>query len=217
MEIVLEPWVSRLRAAGTLLQVADAAISGLESLGYTSVVVVATAGDGRRSTWIARRSECPPSGGDEAVIAELRRTARPVSPAPGQWIVPLVGCGELIGEVLVEAPDARDRSSELALVGLWLSVRLAALGLDGPLQQHVRAPMTMRQREVAYLVSRGCTNSEIARMLAISIDTVKRHVSRACASIGASNRAELAAHVGDRPLHNATVPKLVVVEKELTA
>lgn len=209
---MLEPLVSRLRTAGTFLEVADAVIGGLEALGYEGVVVVATARDGLPSAWIARQATPPRVVRDDATRAELRRTARPVSPAPGAWIVPLLGCGEVIGEVLAEAPDARDRTTELALVGLWLSVRIAALGLDAPLLEHVRVQLTARQREVAYLVSRGCTNIEIARMLAISPDAVKKHVSRACASVGVSNRAELAAHVGHWPSARAAASELVVVE-----
>ena len=57
----------------------------------------------------------------------------------------------------------------------------------------VVVPLTTRQHEVALLVSRGCTNREIADMLAISANAVKKHISRVLDAIGASNRTELAA------------------------
>jgi hypothetical protein len=46
------------------------------------------------------------------------------------------------------------------------------------------------------LVARGSTNAEIARLLSISPDAVKKHVSRALAALEVSNRAELAAIAG---------------------
>lgn len=65
--------------------------------------------------------------------------------------------------------------------------RLAALSDDG------NGPtLTRRQREVADLVVFGCTNAEIAKMLAISANAVKKHVSRLLALLDASNRTELA-------------------------
>lgn len=69
--------------------------------------------------------------------------------------------------------------------------RLAALA--GP-----PVPLTTRQREVAELVTCGCTNPEIAQMLAISANAVKKHVSRLLALLEASNRTELASQLARR-------------------
>ncbi|MBL0216824.1 MAG: response regulator transcription factor [Myxococcales bacterium] len=72
--------------------------------------------------------------------------------------------------------------------------RLATLSgtADGGLE------LTRRQREVAELVGFGCTNAEIGRMLAISANAVKKHVSRLLALLSASNRTELATTLARR-------------------
>ena len=69
--------------------------------------------------------------------------------------------------------------------------RLAALA--GP-----AVPLTERQRQIAELVGHGCTNPEIAQMLAISANAVKKHVSRLLQLLEASNRTELASQLARR-------------------
>ena len=56
--------------------------------------------------------------------------------------------------------------------------------------------LTTRQREVVELVAHGCTNAEIAKMLGVSANAVKKHVSRVLALLDVTNRTELAALVG---------------------
>jgi DNA-binding CsgD family transcriptional regulator len=53
--------------------------------------------------------------------------------------------------------------------------------------------LTAREREVTELVSRGCTDRDIARVLGISFGTVRTHISRVLDKFGCANRAELAA------------------------
>ncbi|WP_338699957.1 helix-turn-helix transcriptional regulator [Bradyrhizobium sp. 26S5] len=53
--------------------------------------------------------------------------------------------------------------------------------------------LTTREREVTELVSRGCTDRDIARVLGISFGTVRTHISRVLDKFGCANRAELAA------------------------
>ena len=52
--------------------------------------------------------------------------------------------------------------------------------------------LTPREREVLSLVSAGCANKEIARLCAVSEETVKHHLTRIFDKVGASNRLELA-------------------------
>ena len=52
--------------------------------------------------------------------------------------------------------------------------------------------MTPRQKEIAELVARGLTNSEIATALAVSPNTVKKHLKHLFALLDLSNRTELA-------------------------
>ena len=65
--------------------------------------------------------------------------------------------------------------------------------------------LTPTEREVAELVTRGCSNAEIGAQLLVSVNTVKTHLSRIYAKMGIDGRAELAAeatrreHDGDAP------------------
>lgn len=53
--------------------------------------------------------------------------------------------------------------------------------------------MTTRQAEVLQLVAAGLTNVEIGRILWLSPDTVKGHLRRLLADMGARNRAHAVA------------------------
>lgn len=53
------------------------------------------------------------------------------------------------------------------------------------------APLTARQRDVARLVVQGHKDREVARLLGISIWTVRQHLSAAYARLGVFDRAEL--------------------------
>jgi DNA-binding NarL/FixJ family response regulator len=55
----------------------------------------------------------------------------------------------------------------------------------------VRA-LTEREREVAAEVAQGCSNAEVAARLYMSEATVKAHVSRVMAKLGAANRVQVA-------------------------
>jgi DNA-binding CsgD family transcriptional regulator len=58
-----------------------------------------------------------------------------------------------------------------------------------------RDGLTPREREVAALVARGCTDRDIARILGIGFGTVRSHITNAMSKNGCSNRAELAAAI----------------------
>ncbi|PZF96992.1 response regulator [Micromonospora deserti] len=60
--------------------------------------------------------------------------------------------------------------------------------------------LTGRELEIAREVGRGHANAEIARRLTMSEATVKAHVSRALAKLGAANRVQLAILVHDADL-----------------
>ena len=53
------------------------------------------------------------------------------------------------------------------------------------------AALTEREREISALVATGLSNDEIATRLVLSPATVKTHVNRAMAKIGARDRAQL--------------------------
>jgi DNA-binding NarL/FixJ family response regulator len=53
-------------------------------------------------------------------------------------------------------------------------------------------PLTSREREIVTLAAGGLSNRQIADRLVVSVRTVEGHLYRACAKLGASDRAELA-------------------------
>jgi DNA-binding CsgD family transcriptional regulator len=65
-----------------------------------------------------------------------------------------------------------------------------ALALEDPL-----ASLTAREREVASLAARGCTDRQIAEMLIMSVRTAESHLAHVYTKLGISGRAALAALV----------------------
>ena len=63
------------------------------------------------------------------------------------------------------------------------------MGGEGPLQAMRRSNLTAREHEILILVSRGKTNSEVAAILWISANTVRKHLENIYAKLGVSNRA----------------------------
>ena len=57
-----------------------------------------------------------------------------------------------------------------------------------------KEPLTPRQLEILKLVAQGASNAEIARRLALSEHTVKRHVANLLTRLGLKTRAAAAAH-----------------------
>lgn len=225
MDTLFASLASQLRDAHTLLAVAATTIGALERCGYIGIAVIAHDADGTPAVWAGSHDL---AGGDarawlerdhasDPVLAEVRRTHATASSETGVWIAPLLGCGTLIGTLRVHAREAGDHRAQLSLAAWLVSVRLALLGLEAPLAAHVRTALTARQHEVAYLVARGCTNPEIGRMLAISANAVKKHVSRVLEVVGASNRTELAALTGRWSAAGPAPTGLVVVEAAKSA
>lgn len=71
--------------------------------------------------------------------------------------------------------------------------QLRQLGGRPPRRGAVSA-LSEREREVAALVSQGCTNAEIGQRLYISTRTVGVHVGHILGKLGAAKRSEIAAH-----------------------
>ncbi|WP_336318348.1 response regulator transcription factor [Streptomyces lavendofoliae] len=62
---------------------------------------------------------------------------------------------------------------------------------DGRPYAELLAALTVREREVLVLVAGGHSNDEIAQRLEVSPLTIKTHVNRAMAKLGARDRAQL--------------------------
>jgi DNA-binding NarL/FixJ family response regulator len=58
--------------------------------------------------------------------------------------------------------------------------------------KQLQTPLTARELDVVLAVARGGTNAEIAHALTVTLSTVKSHLSRAQAKLGARNRTEIA-------------------------
>jgi DNA-binding CsgD family transcriptional regulator len=110
-----------------------------------------------------------------------------------------------------DSPDPDDR-----VRGVTLLDRLGAIGTADRLRRELRRDglasvpsrpiestranpggLTNRQLEVARLVARGYTNSEIAGQAFISTKTAEHHVSAILAKLGLSNRRELLVRAGE--------------------
>lgn len=198
---VLADLAARLREADDVPALAAAVIAALAPrAGVRAVAVESHDADGP-ATWFtaagcdelraaaARRYLAGGHLADPA-LARARATLAPVADAGG-WLCPIAGCGALRGLVRLDADDP-GWATRCAAVAVLTSVRAAELGAagDGP------CALTARQYEVTVLVARGSTNAEIGRLLSISADAVKKHVSRALAILEVSNRTELAALAG---------------------
>jgi len=72
--------------------------------------------------------------------------------------------------------------------------------LRGPLQDNGAPELTTRELHVLQLLGAGRRNVEIAEDLAISVYTVKRHVSHLLRKLGAANRTQAAVEATRRGL-----------------
>ncbi len=61
------------------------------------------------------------------------------------------------------------------------------------LEQPLIEPLSERELEVLHLVARGDSNQEIAEVLVIALDTVKRHVTHIFEKLGVNNRVQAVA------------------------
>lgn len=78
------------------------------------------------------------------------------------------------------------------VLGLWVGVRLTGKPQDGPFSPNERALLSLgisaRENQVLRLLAAGHSNKEIARLLEISPNTVKTHVTNVLAKLDANRR-----------------------------
>lgn len=63
--------------------------------------------------------------------------------------------------------------------------------LEKPVKSNLKLDLTDREKEIVTLVSKGLTNSEIAKKLYLSEGTVKNYITNIFSKLGAKNRASL--------------------------
>ena len=62
-----------------------------------------------------------------------------------------------------------------------------------PMEQQLVEPLSERELEVLHLLAQGDSNQEIAEVLVIALDTVKRHVTHIFEKLGVHNRVQAVA------------------------
>jgi DNA-binding NarL/FixJ family response regulator len=93
-------------------------------------------------------------------------------------------------EDLVEAIRAVASGEALPMPALTSRLLATFATFGRPASEISADQLTERELEVLELVARGLSNSEIATTLSVSMETVKSHVKRTYAKIGARDRAQ---------------------------
>lgn len=121
------------------------------------------------------------------------------------YAIPLVHPRGIVGAIRFRRSEPIDDELRAKLVafGTHVSVRLAQLGVTGrPVTLQL---LTQRQLDVAGLAADGLTNHEIASALAISTNTVKKHLKDVFERLSLTNRTELARMIAQSPFARASV------------
>ena len=121
----------------------------------------------------------------EAACARLRSAApgmrillmTAADRVPSRTVAGVGACG-----YLSKSWGAREIVQAVRATGLGLPILVAA--------QHSDDGLSARQREILQLLADGGTNEEIARVLHLSLNTVKQHTSAVYRKLGVRNRAE---------------------------
>jgi DNA-binding NarL/FixJ family response regulator len=137
----------------------------------------------------------PDLGGVEVVIRSARVATRFViyTAFGDRALLQAALDAGVLGYVLKETPpEGLIEAIRCAEEGAsWIDPRLTPLLLG--ITADETPSLSPREREVLRLLSAGNRNDEIGKLLFISPDTVRTHVRRAIAKLGASNRTEAVA------------------------
>ncbi len=113
--------------------------------------------------------------------------------------MPLLQINGLLGSIRYRDQLTEEQLRDLKTLATYASVRLAQLGTTTADIEDKLRQLTPRQREVARWVSLGRTNAEVALMLGMSENTVKKHLKDVFVSLDTGNRTELAVLLKDLP------------------
>lgn len=109
----------------------------------------------------------------------------------------------------LDLDDLSEAIRTVAQGGCWLKPRLAArLAAEFANRRPVSAPragadpelLTMRERQVAALISDGLSNQQIAHRLHLEVTTVKAHIGSIFNRLDMNNRVQIAIWAHDRQL-----------------
>jgi LuxR family maltose regulon positive regulatory protein len=76
------------------------------------------------------------------------------------------------------------------LLAAFAAQKAPSLASQPPHPPALIEPLTPRERDVLYLISRGLSNKDIALELVIALNTVKRHASNIYGKLGVKNRTQ---------------------------
>lgn len=195
-----------------LLRTAFAALIGAED----DLEVVGEAADGRQAVELAGRLSPDVVVMDvrmpvlDGIEATRQITGRGATAAPRVLILTTFDLDEYVFEALQAGASGFALKSR-PLDELLTAIRVVADGeallapsvtrrlithfshaRRAPMQAHkVVGELTDREREVLSLIATGLSNSELADVLHVSLPTVKTHVSRILAKLGARDRTQL--------------------------
>ena len=111
------------------------------------------------------------------------------------------GLNEAVREAGAHGTVLKTGSPDELLAALRLVVNgHTAFDARHPPREAGRAALTPRERDVLRLIARGSTNREVAAELALSEETVKTLLSRACTKLGVRRRTEAVATAQKRGL-----------------
>ena len=120
---------------------------------------------------------------DDAAISSISEALRALQAADGavspEALAPLAALGRQGLRLTLDLDASRK-------LGAPLVIARGGPGID-------LSPLTPRQTEVALLVATGLSNKDIARMLGLSVATVKDHVHAILTRLGLASRAALIA------------------------
>jgi DNA-binding NarL/FixJ family response regulator len=159
-----------------------------------------------------------PSGGGQAVVAEVAQAAPQVrflalsaSDAPEDVIAVIRAGARGYVTKTISAPDLVDAIHRVASGDAVFSPRLAGFVLDAfasmpgasapPAVDPELDQLTSREREVLRLIARGYTYREVGRELYISVKTVESHVSSVLRKLQLSTRHQLTRWAAERRLN----------------
>jgi DNA-binding NarL/FixJ family response regulator len=109
----------------------------------------------------------------------------------------------------IKAVHAGDGSLSPAIARRLIALVTGEPGTAGRQEQARRrlASLTPREHQVAAAIGQGHSNTDIAAQLQMSLATVKAHVSRLLAKLGAANRVQIALLVQDAAARHPPNPR----------
>ncbi|MRH87362.1 AAA family ATPase [Nocardia sp. SYP-A9097] len=182
-----------IETAGRLVTQAEKAAQGLGLSGQ-----LAAAAHARAEYACARADLDRAETAAQAAIEGYAVAEMPIQRAQAQLIAARVaGQRGDFGRATALIATARTEFTRAGTHELLIEATAAQRQLAGRQSVTGALALTEREREVAGLVARGCTNKEIAAQLFLSPRTVEDHLSRILRKLGLSSRAGIAQRLSE--------------------